>query len=212
VGTVGPGITAVNTFSVSAQSFIHVTMASLISNANGEVADGGSVVLGFGTPSGATCATTASQVVTPNLSAQIRSGQLPAGTYCFSVGDAGTAGSATFSVRITTTSAVPPESGLSGTESFSSQLPRGGTAVHTFQVNLGGTATVTLSTARADQVLRMGVGLWDGGACRIAFSVDTALAATPQLLGGVDAGTYCVSLRDNTATHQTPFTLTITHP
>src|SRR6185503_17093321 len=78
VGTVGPGTTAVNTFSVSAQSFVHVTMASLISNANGEVADGGSVVLGFGTPSGANCATTASQVVTPNLSAQIRTGQLAA--------------------------------------------------------------------------------------------------------------------------------------
>src|SRR6185295_12868564 len=131
-GTVAPGTTGVATFSVSTQSFIHVTMASLVSNANGEIVDSGSVVLGFGTPSGATCSTTASQVVTPGLSAQIRTGQLPAGNYCFSVGDAGTAGSATYSVRMTTTSAVPPESGLSFTESFSSQLPRGGTAVHTF--------------------------------------------------------------------------------
>jgi hypothetical protein len=210
--SLAPGGSAVNTFALSSQNVINVTLASLVSAATGEPVDGATVVLGLGTPSGATCTTSASQTVNPQLAAQIRSSQ-PTGSYCISIADAGSIGeSVVYTARVTLTSITPPESAFNFTESFSSALPLGGTVIHTFQAIRGGNSSVTLSVARTDQVLRMGLGLWDGSECRLTVSADTPAGATPQLVAGLDAGTYCVKLRDHTPTHQTGFTLTISHP
>ena len=56
---------------------------------------------------------------------------------------------ATFTARVTITSAQQPESALNFTDSFSSALPKGGTAVRTFEASRGGNSAVTLTTARA---------------------------------------------------------------
>jgi hypothetical protein len=185
-----------------------------VSDATGDVLDGPAVVLGFGTPSGNACSTSTSQTVQPVLSPQIRTASLAAGTYCLSVADAGgvITGSTTFAARVTATSALPPEGASIFLDSFSSSLPRGGSVVHTFEASQGGNAQVTLSTARTDQILRLGLGLWDGSTCRVTVSTDTAAGGTPQINATMDAGTYCVSLRDHTNAHQTPFTITISHP
>src|SRR6476619_7195655 len=143
------GGNSVYTFSLASQSFISVTLASLVSAATGEPLDGASVVLGLGTPSGATCTTTTSQSVVAQLSTQIRSSQ-PAGNYCIRVNGASLPEAAVYTARVTLTSAEPPGSGLARTESFSSALPLGGTAIHTFDVSFGGDVAVTLSTARTD--------------------------------------------------------------
>jgi hypothetical protein len=211
VNTLAPGGTSSFNFDISAQSHVALTLASAISNATGLPTEG-SVRLGLGTVSGATCNATTTIEARPALDAQLRT-QLAPGSYCLTVLDGGGLGEAiTFAARMTATSAEPPTTALNFAEAFSSAIPIGGFAERTFEAFQGGNSSVTLSSTGGDKVVRLSIGLWDGAVCRVQNYADVPAGSTPQLVAGLDAGTYCVRLQDINNTGRVTFSITISHP
>lgn len=211
VSNLSVGGTSSYNFAVSTQSHVALTFASAISLATGLPIEG-SVRMGLGTVAGTACTTTSTIEVRPALSAQIRM-QVAAGNCCLSVADGGALGEAvTYAARMTATSAEPATSSANFFEGFSSAIPIGGFAERTFEVFRGGNSTVTLSSTGGEQVMRLSIGLWDGAVCRVQALADIPAGSTPQLVAGVDAGTYCVRLQDINTTGRVTFGMTISHP
>ena len=213
VNTIVPGGTSVYAFTVSETSTVAVTLASITSAATGEVLPA-ALTVALGTPSGSSCTATTALDTTVALSSQI-STSLAAGSYCVKITDAdGLPESVTYAVRITATTGPVETSGLNGTESFASVLEIHGTSTRTFSARKGGNMAVTLTGAGGlDKVVRLTVGIWDGAACRLGLSADTAAASTPQIVAGVDAGMYCIRLADiGGLTAPASFSVSLEHP
>jgi hypothetical protein len=213
VSTIAPGGNTTYAFTVSETSTIGVTLASITSVATGEIVPS-ALTIGLGTPSGSTCTPTTSINTGVALSAQITS-SLAAGAYCVKVTDvSGLPAPVTFAVRIAATVGTSTATGLTATESFTSQLQVRGSAETTFRVFGPGNMAATLTGAGGlDKVVRLALGVWDGSACRLTSSADTAAGSSPQIVAGVDPGTYCLNLRDIGAlTGPASFSVSVEHP
>jgi len=210
VSALAPGGTAASNFTIAGTSTVGVTLASVVSAATGEVIPA-TLSLGIGTPSGSTCAPPAALDATAAVTAQIAR-PLAAGTYCVTVTDAGSlTEAATITVRITATTGSTTAS-TSATDFFSSELFVHGSVVHTFGIATGGSLSVALATlGGGTDVVRFGLGTWDGAVCRLTTSLDTAAGGTIALTA--DPGAYCLRIEDiGTLTTPSAFSVSITHP
>jgi hypothetical protein len=195
------------TFGLTAASPVAVTFASLVLPDGTPVST--AVKVGIGTSNGTTCTVTASAVTAAGLTAQVN-GSLPVGTGCVSVTDVGgLPNPATYAVRIivgTSTTATT----TAGTDTFISSLAVGGVTTRTF-LSDPGAATVTLVSAGTTAAIKMGVGLWDGSACRVTTSALTF--AGGGLMIPDDQGQYCAQFSDpGVLTTTIQLSATIAHP
>jgi hypothetical protein len=106
--------------------------------------------------------------------------------------------------------------------------PVNGELQRTFQTFIvgqgGGQVTVTLTSAvqslpdgtqQTNMFMGLGAGSVSGGQCVIPVNayVTTRPGTTPQLAGGLVAGTYCIQVSDITIqTGPVAFSVTVTHP
>lgn len=211
VSALAPGGTAASNFTIAGTSTVGVTLASVVSAATGEVIPA-TLSLGIGTPSGSTCTPPATVDVTAAVTAQIAR-PLAAGTYCVTVTDAGSlTDAATITVRITATTGSTTGNATPATDFFSSELFVHGSVVHTFGIATGGSLSAALATlGGGTDVVRFGLGTWDGAVCRLTTSLDTAAGGTIALTA--DPGAYCLRIEDiGTLTTPSAFSVSITHP
>ncbi len=113
----------------------------------------------------------------------------------------------------TTTTTTPAASPV--TETFSSQVAKGGYASRSFTAAKAGTATVTLTSVGSSSTLKLGLalGIPDGAGTGCLFTRTTETAAGGQLSAAVDTGVYCVRVYDlGTLTSAINFTVTIVRP
>jgi hypothetical protein len=212
-GSLAPGTSSgVFTFSVTLAGTTNVMLGSVTSAATGEPSSA-TLTLNLGTVSGTACAPTTTKTVAAALAAQITA-VLTAGTYCVTVADTGSLVEiSNFTVRTVSTTGTPPLA-VARFDLFPSTLARNGSVTKTFTAVREGTASLTLTTVASDTVLaiEVGLGLWDGSACRLNTTVVTTGGADPQIVTSVDAGTYCVLLKDiGQLSGQVPISGTITH-
>lgn len=196
-GSLAPTKTSgVFTFSLTATSTTNVTLGSVTSAATGEPSSA-TLTLNLGTVSGAACTPTTTKAVAAALAAQVTT-TLATGTYCVTVADTGGLAEITnFTIRVTSTTGTAPVA-LVKFDLFPTTLARNGSATKTFVAVTEGTASLTLTTVAADTVIaiEVGLGLWDGSACRLNTTVVTTGGTDPQITTSIDAGTYCILLKD----------------
>jgi hypothetical protein len=216
-GDLAQGGTAFNPVTVSGTTnvTVKVTLASVTSAATGEPL-AAVLAVGFGSSAaGATsCTPTTTQNVGPALTAQITLAA-SAGTYCVNVADlGGLTEPAKFAIRIFETTAATP-AGTSVADTFGSALAVGGVSTHTVTAAKAGTITVQLQNAGGDPAMTvgLGLGLWDGTTCQLTTSLKTAAGGAAQITSAVDAGNYCVLVKDiGKLTDAIGFIVNITHP
>ena len=103
------------------------------------------------------------------------------------------------------------------TETFSGTVDVGANVYHPFTVALsGGQVNVILTAAGPPSTIYMGlgVGTYDGTACTplTGGSVVAQAAATAQLSGFLNAGSYCVAVYDaGNQTAAIAYAVTVTH-
>ncbi len=172
--------------------------------------------LGLGTPGGTECVLTEPAVqVGPALTAQIVR-ELPPGTYCVRVADAGGMSvPLNIGVRILLSFGVSrPTTG--GTELLSSSLAVAGTSMRNFTASESGTATLSLqSLDSAVSAVGVGVGIprANGAGCFLTQSVVVGPGGGPHISIPVSAGEYCAGVFDTgTLTRPVTFSLQIVHP
>jgi len=104
------------------------------------------------------------------------------------------------------------------TETFSSTVVKGGSAVHSFSVSATGSVTVTLTSVSPLSTMSLGVGIgtWDGTTCGTSMSTNTdARSGATALTGTAATGSYCVRVYDsgNVPTDWTvEYTIEVVHP
>jgi len=214
VANVAPGNATPNqySFTVSSPTTIFVVLVSATSQATGAPLST-PLLVGFGTPSGSTCAATGTQDAAPALTGGIMKSVSP-GTYCVSVVDDGSLPEpVTAAVRILAETGTVPTTPTQQTDIFSSELTLNGSAMHTFGNAVTGSLSLLLSNAGgSDKVVRVGLGAWDGSACRLYTTVDTSAGSATQLTATADPSVYCTTVADiGNLTGPVPFSVTITH-
>jgi hypothetical protein len=199
-----------NTFVVSTAGAVEVTLLALTTGA-GNVSSV-PIALAVGTFTGTVCTPTTTLNATPALKAQLTT-TLAVGTFCVNVADpGGVTEDLSFALRVTQhpASSTPTNS----TETFSSNLPPGGSASRTFTVNSAGTVTATLTSFGASVDVGFAVGI-----ANVSSHLCTVTAVVTGQTGTVisqpaDPSTYCVKLFDigNLTSNTTSFVITIVHP
>jgi hypothetical protein len=214
-GDLAPGGSAFNPLTVTGALTVKVTLASVTSAATGEPL-APVLALGFGVSvaSPTSCTPTTTQNIGPALTAQIAAGA-SAGFYCVNLADPGSLTEPVkFTVRIVETT-VAATTGTATPETFGSALAVGGVSTHTVTAAKAGTITVQLQNAGPDpaMIVELGLGIWDGTACQLTTTVNTASGAAAQITSAVDAGSYCVRVKDiGKLTAAIGFIVLITHP
>jgi hypothetical protein len=213
-GSLAPaGASGVFTFPVRVDGAIRVTLGSVTSSATGEP-DSSSLVLSLGTPSGGTCLVTNTNTVPADLSGQVTA-VVTTGDRCVTLADPGNLTQAVdFTIRVVTSVGITPNLGPTKTDSLPATLARNSQSLKTFTV--GGIGTLKLALIgvgpNPDLAIKIGLGLWDGAACRISTTVVSAPAADALITTIADAGDYCVILSDiGNLTAQVPISGTIAH-
>lgn len=211
-GTLSPGGSAFYSFALNAAGTVAVTLASVTTGAGGQVMSG---LLGvaLGTPSGFGCASIEGVDAAPGLVAQLTAARDP-GIYCVKLSDSGSlASDGLFVVRVVTSAAVSSSTSTT-TDTFASQLARGGSATRAFTTQAAGVVRVTL-TAFADGTTPVGLGFGvpATSACNLTQSVVVVPGGEPQIALNADAGSYCVRLSDTGVLRDDAgFSMTIEHP
>jgi len=185
------------TFSTLVDGAARITLGSVTSGATGEP-DPSMLTLSLGTPSGGTCAPTNTKTVAADLSGQVTT-LLTTGSYCVALADPGAlAQTVNFTIRVVTSVGITPSLGFTKTESLPGTLSRNSQSLKTFTVDSIGALKLTLSGVgpNPDLAIKIGLGLWDGSACRISTAVVSAVSADALVTTTADAGDYCVLLTD----------------
>ena len=102
------------------------------------------------------------------------------------------------------------------TETFTGTIGQNGAQTHQFSTVSSGTVTATLKTLAPDGALVVGfsLGNWNGSACQIVLSNDTA-TVNAILTGTVSAaGNLCLRVSDVGNISSTPaaYTVEVVHP
>jgi len=103
------------------------------------------------------------------------------------------------------------------TDTFSGTVDVGGSDFHTFTVvATGGSISATLTAAGPPPTIFMGfgVGVVNGTSCSLLTNgfLNTQASASPQLVGTINAGTYCLAVYDiGNQSAQIAYTATVTH-
>jgi hypothetical protein len=197
-GSLAPGAAStVFTFSAKLDGAARVTLGSVTSSATGEP-DPTMLTLSLGTPSGGTCSPTNTKTEAAALSGQVTA-VLKTGDYCITLADPGTLTQAVdFTIRVVTSVGITPGIGAARFDPLPGTLARNSQSLKTFTVGSIGTLKVFLTSAAADPTLpiKIGLGLWDGSACRLNTTIVSGTSADALITTTADAGDYCVVLTD----------------
>lgn len=202
-----------NPVTLSGTGAIAVTLASVTANSSG-LPSSPVMAVKIGTPAGSGCTGVTSASATPGFSAQVNAASLAAGTYCIAVNDAsGLSEPSAVTVRVVVTVGTPASNPTTTatTATFQSMVGPQGFAVHQFNLATSGTLTLSMTSAGdGTPVIGLAAGVWDGLACRLTTSLQTAASADPQITAAVDAGSYCLRVADlGTLINQIGFSITI---
>ena len=197
-GSMAPGgAPAVFTFSVKIDGAIRVTLGSVTSSATGEP-DATPLAVGFGTPSGASCSATTSQTAAAALTGQLTS-TITHGDYCVVLTDPGALTQPVkFTIRVVTSVGATPGIGLARADSLPGSLSRNSQSLKTFSTNTSGDMSLTFTEIGTNPALaiKIGLGIWDGSACRLNTTIVSAPSTDPLISTTADAGDYCVLITD----------------
>ena len=84
------------------------------------------------------------------------------------------------------------------TDTFAGTLTANGAASYTFTTAASGAVTATLTTLAPDSTLIVGIalGTWNGNACQIVLSKDSATQLSFLIGQASQASTFCVRIYD----------------
>ena len=98
----------------------------------------------------------------------------------------------------TPTTPTTPTTPVTVTDTFAGTLSPNGAATYTFTTGLSGQVTATLATLSPNSTLVVGLslGTWNGNACQIVLSKDTATQFSFIIGQASQANTFCVRIYD----------------
>jgi hypothetical protein len=114
-----------------------------------------------------------------------------------------------------TTTAPTPTTPVTVTDTFAGTLTSNGAASYAFTTAASGTVTATIATLSPNTTLVVGValGTWNGNACQIVLSKDSATQFSFIVGQASQANTYCVRIYDvGNVTDPTTYELQVNHP
>jgi hypothetical protein len=196
-GSLAPGASNMFTFSAKLDGAARITLGSVTSSATGDP-DPSALTLTLGTPSGAACSPTKANTVAAALSGQVTA-VLTTGDYCVTLADPGNLTQAVnFTIRVVTSVGITPSLGITRTDTLPSTLAQNSQSLKTFTVGSIGALVLNLIGvgSNPDLAIKVGLGLWDGSACRITTNIVSVASTDALLTTTADAGDYCVLLTD----------------
>jgi hypothetical protein len=114
-----------------------------------------------------------------------------------------------------TTTAPTPTTPVTVTDTFAGTLTSNGAASYAFTTAASGTVTATLATLSPDTTLVVGMalGTWNGNACQIVLSKDSATQFSFIVGQASQANTYCVRIYDvGNVIDPATYELQVNHP
>lgn len=114
-----------------------------------------------------------------------------------------------------TTTAPTPATAVTVTDTFAGTLTSNGAASYAFTTAASGTVTATLATLAPNTTLVVGMalGTWNGNACQIVLSKDSATQFSFIVGQASAANTYCVRIFDvGNVTDPATYELQVNHP
>lgn len=114
-----------------------------------------------------------------------------------------------------TTTTPTPTTPVSSTDTFSGPLTANGAASFPFTTAASGTITATLTTLAPNSTLIVGLalGTWNGNACQIILSKDSATQSSFISGQASQSATYCVRIYDvGNVTDPQTFEVQVNHP
>lgn len=114
-----------------------------------------------------------------------------------------------------TTTTPTPTTPTTVTDTFSGTLTTNGAASYAFTTAASGTVTATLASLTPNTTLVVGIalGTWNGNACQIILSKDSATQASFITGQASQANTYCVRIYDvGNVTDPQTYDLQVNHP
>jgi len=212
-GSVAPGDTPSNTFTIPGAQSLHVTFGSLTDSADLPLRTPLTLQFGVVPASGTGCNALTSVTGPVSLQAQINL-SVSAGTYCVALtGTEALPAAGNYAIRVTY--GTPSATLNAGTIEYSSSVEPGGSTSRTVDATASGTITIVLDTIAPSGVASLNVGIGyprnDGSGCELSAASNATRGS--QFTVPVDLGRYCVKVSDpGTLTGTTTFTLRIMHP
>jgi hypothetical protein len=114
-----------------------------------------------------------------------------------------------------TTTTPTPTTPATVTDTFSGTLTTNGAASYAFTTAQSGIVTATLATLSPNSTLVVGIalGTWNGNACQIILSKDSATQNSFITGQASQANTYCVRIYDvGNVTDPQTYELQVNHP
>lgn len=114
-----------------------------------------------------------------------------------------------------TTTTAPTPTTTTVTDTFAGTLTTNGAASYAFTTAASGTVTATLATLSPNTTLVVGIalGTWNGNACQIVLSKDSASQSSFLVGQASQANTYCVRIYDvGNVTDPQTYELQVNHP
>ena len=115
-----------------------------------------------------------------------------------------------------TTTTTTPATTLTTIETFSGTLNANGAFSYPFVVLAAGTISAQLNTLTPDSAQPIGIalGTWNGNACQIVLSNDSAVQSSSVLGQSTVAGNFCVRIYDagGKVSAQETYVVQVTHP
>jgi len=114
-----------------------------------------------------------------------------------------------------TTTTPTPTTPVTVTDTFAGTLTPNGAASYTFTTAASGTVTATLATLAPDSTLIVGLalGTWNGNACQVVLSKDSATQLSFLIGQASQANTFCVRIYDvGNVTDPATYELQVNHP
>jgi len=108
-----------------------------------------------------------------------------------------------------------PTTPVSVTDTFAGTLTANGAASYTFTTAASGAVTATLTTLAPDSTLIVGIalGTWNGNACQIVLSKDSATQLSFLVGQASQASTFCVRIYDvGNVTDPATYEVQVNHP
>jgi hypothetical protein len=101
------------------------------------------------------------------------------------------------------------------TDTFAGTLTTNGAQSYTFTTAASGTVTATIATLAPNSTLVVGLalGTWNGNACQVVLSKDSATQSSFIVGQASQANTFCVRIYDvGNVTDPSTFELQVNHP
>lgn len=108
-----------------------------------------------------------------------------------------------------------PTTPVTVTDTFAGTLTANGAASYTFTTAASGAVTATLTTLAPDSTLIVGIalGTWNGNACQIVLSKDSATQLSFLIGQASQASTFCVRIYDvGNVTDPATYEMQVNHP